>query len=324
MLGEKFCKIFGIEKPIVQGGMAWASNACLSAAVSNAGGLGIMGIGFAPKEIARAEIRKAKELTDKPFGVCVIASPGMIEEISEVIIEEKVPVVYPAQTIGDLHYESMEKYIPLWKEAGCKVLAKSAKIDDALLMEKAGADAVVMKGWEGGGHIGYEGSTVIIPLAKKYLSIPVVGCGGFADGKGLAAAFALGADAVEMGTAFLAAEENDIHENAKKEILKAGNMDTVLTGYCTGEPVRQVMNRLAEDLFAIEAKEGYETAAPKIQEAATSSLRKAMVDGDIEYGSVSCGQVVSLVNEIRPASVIIDSALRECEEVLRGLYAGIA
>lgn len=315
---NRVCEILGIEKPVIQGPMAWISTAPLVAAVSNAGGLGVLGVGFAPEGFIHEQIAATRALTDKPFGMNVIMIPPNLEHVTKIVLEEKPPVMY-ADTIAGLDPALCKKYFDIWHEAGCKIVVKASFIDDARIAAEAGADVMIVKGWEGGGHVTFEATTVLVPQAVDLLDIPVVASGGIADGRGIAAAVALGAEGFEMGTAFMAAVENMVHPNVKKAVIEAGDMSTVITGYSTDEPCRQIQNKLADELIAIEANNTKAEAAELLRPVAESSLKKAMMEGDMDEGAVMAGQITALIKEERPAAVIIDSALQQAEEILKSV-----
>lgn len=315
---NRVCEILGIEKPVIQGPMAWISTAPLVAAVSNAGGLGILGVGFAPEGFIREQIAETRKLTDRPFGMNVIMIPENLEHVTKIVTEMKPPVMY-ADTIAGLDIDLCKKYFDIWHKAGCRIIVKASFIADAVIAEKAGADVMIVKGWEGGGHVTFEATTVLVPQAADLMKIPVVASGGLADGRGIAAAIAMGAEGFEMGTAFMAASETRVHPNVKEAVLAAGDMDTVITGYSTDEPCRQIKNRLSEELTAIEAENTKEEAAKLLRPVAESSLKKAMMDGDMEQGAVMAGQAAALVKEIRPAFEIIDGAIAQAQKILSGM-----
>lgn len=316
MSNNRLCKTLGIEKPIIQGPMAWVSTAPLVAAVSENGGLGVLGVGFAPIEFIREQIIATRNLTDKPFGINVIIIPELLDSITKIASEEKPPVIY-ADTLIGLDLELSKKYFSLWHELGIKIIVKASTIQDAITAEKANADVVIVKGWEGGGHTTYEATTVLVPQAVDCLSIPIVASGGIADGRGMAAAIALGADGIEMGTIFMCAEETTIHSNVKDAILKAGDMETVITGNSTDEPCRQLKNKLSDEMIEIENNHTKKEAAIKLREVAESSLKKAMIEGDIlEKGAVMAGQIVPLINEIKNTKDIINDVLKGYHETV--------
>jgi len=280
-------KLLGIEYPIIQGGMAWVAEYHLAAAVSNAGGLGIIAAGAAPAEWVREQIREAKKLTDKPFGVNIMLMNPSADEVAKVVVEEGVKVV----TTGA---GNPEKYMKEWKEAGIKVIPVVASVALAKRMEKCGADAVVAEGTEAGGHIGELTTMVLVPQVRDAVSIPVIAAGGVADGRGMAAAFMLGADAVQIGTHFVVTKECIVHQNYKDCILKAKDIDTRVTGRSTGHPVRALRNNLTMEYLKKEA-EG--ATAEELEQLAAGGLRKAVVEGDTRTGSLMAGQSAGLVKE---------------------------
>ncbi|MCF0229163.1 MAG: nitronate monooxygenase [Parasporobacterium sp.] len=316
---NRICEIFGIEKPIIQGAMAWAATAPLVGAVSEAGGLGVLGVGFAPPEFVEMQIRETKKLTDKPFAINVfIEKEEILSRVTEVAIAEKAPVIY-ADTIIGLDPALTKKYIDIWHENGMKVVVKASILNDAVIADNAGADAVIIKGWEAGGHVTYETTMTLVPLAVETLSCPVIAGGGIIDGRGIVAAMALGAEGFEMGSAFLMTEECDVHPNVKEAIIKSGDMDTVVTGSCTGEPCRQVVNPLSEKLCRIEDENPKAVAADLIREMASSSLRLAMADGDMVNGAVMVGQCASRLNKVKKAADVINDAMKEAKEIIGSL-----
>lgn len=280
-------KLLGIEYPIIQGGMAWVAEYHLAAAVSNAGGLGIIAAGAAPAEWVREQIREVKKLTDKPFGVNIMLMNPSADEIAKVVVEEGVKVV----TTGA---GNPEKYMKEWKGAGIKVIPVVASVALAKRMEKCGADAVVAEGTEAGGHIGELTTMVLVPQVRDAVSIPVIAAGGVADGRGMAAAFMLGADAVQIGTHFVVTKECIVHQNYKDCILKAKDIDTRVTGRSTGHPVRALRNNLTMEYLKKEA-EG--ATAEELEQLAAGGLRKAVVEGDTRTGSLMAGQSAGLVKE---------------------------
>ncbi len=280
-------KLLGIEYPIVQGGMAWVAEYHLAAAVSNAGGLGIIAAGAAPAEWVREQIREAKKLTDKPFGVNIMLMNPSADDIAKVVVEEGVKVV----TTGA---GNPEKYMKDWKEAGIKVIPVVASVALAKRMEKCGADAVVAEGTEAGGHIGELTTMVLVPQVRDAVSIPVIAAGGVADGRGMAAAFMLGADGVQIGTHFVVTKECIVHQNYKDCIIKAKDIDTRVTGRSTGHPVRALRNNLTMEYLKKEA-EG--ASAEELETLAAGGLRKAVVEGDTRTGSLMAGQSAGLVKE---------------------------
>lgn len=309
MLRTVLCDLLGIEYPILQGGMAWTSTGELAAAVSAAGGLGIIGSGNAPADWVRQEIRKVRERTDRPFGVNVMLMSPHVEEVMQVILEERVPVV----TTGA---GNPGKYIPALKERGTKVIPVIPSVALAQRMERAGADAVIAEGTESGGHVGELTTMALVPQVVDAVSIPVIAAGGIGDGRGLVAALALGAVGVQMGTRFMVAEECTIHPRVKEAIIKAKDRDTVVTGRSTGHPVRCLKNKFARQFEEME-KQG--VPVEELERFGTGKLKAAMVDGDIENGSVMMGQIAGLVKKIQPAAEIIAEIMEEAEQVLKRL-----
>ena len=300
---NRICELLGIEYPIIQGGMAWVATAELAAAVSNAGGLGLIAAGGAPADVVREQIKKARTLTDKPFGVNVMLMSPFSEEVMEVVIEEKPAVV--ATGAGN-----PGKYIERLKEAGIKIMPVIASVAMAKRMEKAGADAVIAEGTEAGGHIGELTTMVLTPQVVDAVSIPVVSAGGYADSRGTKAAFALGADGIQVGTRFICSTECIAHENYKNAVLKAKDRDAVVTGRSTGAPVRALRNKLTKEYQRLE-KEG--ASAEEIEELGVGGLRRAFQDGDIENGSLMAGQSAAMVHEIQPCSEIVKDYFKDVE-----------
>ena len=301
-------KLFEIEYPIIQGGMAWVATAELAAAVSEAGGLGIIGAGGAPATWVRDQIKKVKEKTNKPFGVNLMLMNPEADQIAEIIAEEKIEVV----TTGA---GNPEKYMKMWKEAGVKVVPVVASVALAKRMERAGADAVIAEGTESGGHIGETTTMVLVPQVVDAVSIPVIAAGGIADGRGVAAAFMLGAKAVQMGTIFVAAEESIASDAYKNKIVKAKDIDTKVTGRSTGHPVRVLRNQQSKEYLRLEA-EG--ASFEELEKLTLGGLKKAVVDGDVIHGSVMAGQIAGLVKEIRSCKDIVEGLNAEAESLLKG------
>ena len=301
-------KLFEIEYPIIQGGMAWVATAELAAAVSEAGGLGIIGAGGAPATWVRDQIKKVKEKTNKPFGVNLMLMNPEADQIAEIIAEEKIEVV----TTGA---GNPEKYMKMWKEAGVKVVPVVASVALAKRMERAGADAVIAEGTESGGHIGETTTMVLVPQVVDAVSIPVIAAGGIADGRGMAAAFMLGAKAVQMGTIFVAAEESIASDAYKNKIVKAKDIDTKVTGRSTGHPVRVLRNKQSQEYLRLEA-EG--ASFEELEKLTLGGLRKAVMEGDVIHGSVMAGQIAGLVKEIRSCKDIVEGLNAEAETLLKG------
>ena len=300
---NRICELLGIEYPIIQGGMAWVATAELAAAVSNAGGLGLIAAGGAPADVVREQIKKARTLTDKPFGVNVMLMSPFSDEVMEVVIEEKPAVV--ATGAGN-----PGKYIERLKEAGIKIMPVIASVAMAKRMEKAGADAVIAEGTESGGHIGELTTMALVPQVVDAVSIPVVSAGGYADSRGTKAAFALGADGIQVGTRFICSTECIAHENYKNAVLKAKDRDAVVTGRSTGAPVRALKNKLTKEYQRLE-KEG--ASAEEIEKLGVGGLRRAFQDGDIENGSLMAGQSAAMVHEIQPCAEIVKDYFKDVE-----------
>ncbi|MBR0127211.1 MAG: enoyl-[Firmicutes bacterium] len=307
MKKSKIAEMLGIKYPVFQGGMAWVADAELAAAVSNAGGLGIIAAGNADGDYVRAQIRKAKELTDKPFGLNIMLLSPFVEEVAQIAAEEKVAVV----TTGA---GNPAKYMALWKEAGIKVIPVVPSITFAKIAVRNGATAVIAEGGESGGHIGELTTMALVPQVVDIVDIPVIAAGGIADGRGVAAAFALGADAVQLGTRFLSAKECNIHENYKKKVLKAGDTATVVTGRRLGHPVRSIKNQFAREYGKIEYTD---ISDQELDDFAAGRLRMAVVDGDEKNGCFLAGQIAAMVNEEQTCKEIIEDLMSDTERVLK-------
>lgn len=302
----RITEILGIEYPIIQGGMAWVAEHKLAAAVSEAGGLGIIGAGGAPASYVREQIQKAKALTDKPFGVNIMLMNPEADEIAKVVVEEGVKVV----TTGA---GNPAKYMEMWKTAGVKVVPVVASVAMAKLMERGGADAVVAEGTESGGHIGSTTTMALVPQVVDAVDIPVIAAGGIADGRGFAAAFMLGAEAVQLGTRFVVAKESIVHENYKAMVIKAKDIDSTVTGLSTGHPVRSVRNKMTKEYLKLE-KEGADFM--ELEKLTLGSLRKAVVEGDVVNGTIMAGQIAGLVKKEQPCKEIIDEIVSQGLELL--------
>ncbi|MCY6958153.1 enoyl-[acyl-carrier-protein] reductase FabK [Clostridium brassicae] len=298
-------KKLGIKYPIIQGAMAWIADSSLAAAVSNAGGLGIIAGGNAPVEYVREEIRKAKKLTDKPFGVNIMLLSENAEEIAKLVCEEGVKVV----TTGA---GSPGKYMDMWKSHGISVIPVVASVALARRMEKNGADAVIAEGCEAGGHIGELTTMTLVPQVVDAVNIPVIAAGGIGDGRGIAAAFMLGASGVQVGTRFLVAHECTVHQNYKSKIIKAKDIDTVVTGRPTGHPVRVLRNKLARKFKELEKDESY---IEEFERLGSGALAKAVRDGDTEMGSVMAGQIAGLINKEQSCNEIIEEMFEEAKKL---------
>ena len=300
-------ELLGIEYPILQGGMAWIAESTLAAAVSNAGGLGIIAGGSAPIDYLRDQIRRCKSLTDKPFGVNIMLMSPNAEELAQLVIDEKVPVV----TTGA---GNPGKFMAAWKEAGVKVVPVVPSVALAVRMERAGADAVIAEGTESGGHIGENTTMCLVPQVVDAVNIPVIAAGGIADGRGVAASFMLGAQGVQVGTRFLAADECQIHPTYKELVVKAKDTDSVVTGRYTGHPCRNVRTKFAKKLASGE-KDGSLTP-DEFEQLTLGSLRKAVQDGNLEEGSFLCGAIAGMIKEVKPAKDIIEEMFAQADKLL--------
>lgn len=303
----RITELLGIEYPIIQGGMAWVAEHTLAAAVSEAGGLGLIGGASASGDIVRNEIRKAKELTDKPIGVNVMLMSPYADEVAQVIVEEGIKAV----TTGA---GNPEKYMDMWKNAGVKVMPVVASVALAKRMEKYGADAVVAEGCESGGHIGSQTTMCLVPQVADAVKIPVIAAGGVADGRGFAAAMMLGAEAVQIGTRFVASKEAVVHENYKERILKAKDIDSEVTGQSYGHPIRVLRNKMTREYLRME-KEG--AAFEELEHLTLGSLRKAVVEGDVVNGSLMAGQIAGLIKEEKTCEEIIKDIMSQAETLLK-------
>lgn len=300
-------ELLGIEYPVIQGGMAWVAEHHLAAAVSNAGGFGLIGAASAPAEVVREEIRKAKELTDKPFGVNVMLLSPHADEVAKVVAEEGVKAV----TTGA---GNPEKYMELWKAAGIKVIPVVASVALARRMEKYGADAVIAEGMESGGHIGSQTTMTLVPQVVDAVEIPVIAAGGIGDGRGFAAAMMLGAEAVQIGTRFVVANESIVHQNYKDRVIKAKDIDSEVTGTTTGHPVRSLRNKMTREYVKLE-KSG--ASFEELEYLTLGSLRSAVMEGDIITGTVMAGQIAGLIKKEQSCLEMIEEIMAEAEKLLK-------
>ena len=304
----RITELLGIEYPIIQGGMAWVAEYHLASAVSEAGGLGLIGGANAPGDVVRDYIRKTKERTSKPFGVNVMLMSPYADDVAKVVVEECVKVV----TTGA---GNPGKYMDMWKSAGIKVIPVVASVALAKMMEKAGADAVVAEGTESGGHIGEATTMTLVPQVVDAVKIPVIAAGGIADGRGMAAAFMLGAEAVQVGTRFVVAKESIVHENYKQRIIKAKDIDSTVTGRSHGHPVRCLRNQMTREYVKLE-QEG--KSFEELEYLTLGALRKAVVDGDVTHGTVMAGQIAGMVNKEQTCKEIIAEMMAHAEALLKG------
>lgn len=307
---NRICEMLGIRYPILQGAMAWIAEENLASAVSEAGGFGIIAAATAPAHIIREQVRKAKALTDKPFGLNIMLLSPYADDIARLACEEGVSAV----TTGA---GSPDKYIDMFKNRGIKVIPVVPSVAHARRMERIGADAVVAEGMESGGHIGKLTTMALVPQVADAVDIPVIGAGGIGDGRGVLAAFALGAEAVQLGTRFLVAKECVVHQNYKNAVLKAKDIDTVVTGQITGHPVRVLKNRLSRLFEAVEKEESGKEKPDlaRFDEIGVGALRRAVIEGDTDTGSVMGGQIAGMVAKEQTCAEIIAELLSEYRRV---------
>ncbi len=303
---SRVAELLEIQYPIIQGGMAWVAEYNLASAVSNAGGLGIIGAASAPAEIVREQIIKCKAMTNRPFGVNIMLLNPNADEVAQIVVEEGVKVV----TTGA---GNPAKYMHMWKEAGVKVIPVVASVAMAKMMERAGADAVVAEGMESGGHIGQTTTMALVPQVADAVSIPVIAAGGIADGRGMAAAFMLGAEGVQMGTRFVAAKESIVHENYKQKIIRAKDIDSTITGASTGHPVRCLRNQMTREYQEME-KQGVDFM--ELEKLTLGSLRRAVIDGDTAGGTLMAGQIAGLVRSQDSCKEIINEIMEQADRLL--------
>lgn len=302
----RITRMLGIRYPVIQGGMAWVAEHHLAAAVSEAGGLGLIGGANAPGEAVREEIRRARKLTDKPFGVNVMLMSPHAEDVARVVVEEGVRVV----TTGA---GSPENYMEMWKAAGIRVIPVVASVALAKRMERCGADAVVAEGTESGGHIGEATTMTLVPQVADAVSIPVIAAGGIADGRGVAAAFMLGAEAVQIGTRFVVAEESIVHENYKQRIIKARDIDSTVTGRSHGHPIRCLRNQMTREYLKME-QEG--RPFEELEYLTLGALRRAVMEGDVREGTVMAGQIAGLISREQTCREMIEEMMTQAGALL--------
>ncbi len=303
----RITELLEIEYPIIQGGMAWVAEHNLAAAVSEAGGLGLIGGANAPGEVVREEIRKARAITKKPFGVNVMLMSPHADDVARVVVEEGVKVV----TTGA---GNPEKYMEMWKNAGIKVIPVVASVAMAKRIERMGADAVVAEGMESGGHIGELTTMTLVPQIVDAVSIPVIAAGGIADGRGIAAAFMLGAEAVQMGTRFVVAKESTVHDNYKQRLIKASDIDSTVTGRSHGHPIRCLRNQMTREYLKLE-KEG--KSFEELEYLTLGALRKAVQDGDVKNGTVMAGQIAGMIDKEMTCKEMIEEMMEEASRLLK-------
>ena len=304
----RITELLQIEYPIIQGGMAWVAEHHLAAAVSEAGGLGLIGGANAPADVVRAEIRKAREMTKKEIGVNVMLLSPYADEVAQVLVEEKVPVI----TTGA---GNPGKYMEMWKESKSKVIPVVASVALARMMERGGADAVIAEGTESGGHIGAATTMTLVPQVADAVKIPVIAAGGIGDGRGIAAAFMLGAQAVQIGTRFVVAEESICHPSYKERIIKAKDIDSAVTGRSHGHPIRQLRNQMTKDYIK---KEQEGVPFEELELLTVGSLRNAVIDGDVKNGTVMAGQIAGLIKKEQSCREMIEEMMEEAAALMQG------
>lgn len=308
-MSTNIAKLLGIKYPIIQGGMAWVATAELAAAVSNAGALGIIGAGHMPPDALRAEIQKAKQLTDKPFGVNIMLMSPFVKEVMQVVVEERVPVI----TTGA---GNPGEYIPALKAIGSKVIPVVASVALAKRLERTGVDAVIAEGTESGGHIGELTTMALVPQVVDAVKIPVIAAGGIGDSRGIAAAFALGAKGVQLGTRFVVSKECTAHENYKNAVIKTKDRSTTTTGVSTGHPVRVIANKLSREYQEMEANGA---SVEELEKFGAGRLRMAAKDGDTDYGSVMIGQIAGMMKEIQTVEEIVQDLVKGLPSVVENI-----
>ncbi|MEY8370539.1 enoyl-[acyl-carrier-protein] reductase FabK [Aerococcaceae bacterium 50-4] len=306
-----FWERIGVEYPIIQGAMAWVADADLASAVSNAGGLGVIGTGHDPVDVVKAKVEKMQQLTDRPFAVNVMLLNEHVEEVVDYICQSGVKTI----TTGA---GSPGKYMDKFNAAGISVIPVVASVGLARRMEREGVHAVIVEGMESGGHVGRQTTMALLPQVTKALNIPVIAAGGIGDGRGMAAALMLGAAGIQVGTRFVVADESNAHDNFKERIIKAKDIDTVLTGESTGHPVRVLRNKLTKEYLKVE-KEEASKANPdwdRLEALGSGALRRAVVEGNLDTGSFMAGQIAGLVDKRESVSEIIQSYMTECKETI--------
>ena len=306
----KLTKLLGVQYPIIQGGMAQIADASLASAVSNAGGLGIISAMNAGADWVREEIRKCRTMTDKPFGVNIMLMSPHVEEVAAMVAEEKVPVV----TTGA---GNPSRFVKMWKEAGVKILPVVASTALAKMVERAGVDAVIAEGGESGGHVGDLTTMALVPQVADAVGIPVVAAGGIGDGRGMVAAFVLGACGVQMGTRFLVADECTVSDEYKKKVLAAKDISTAVTGRRLGHPVRAIKNSYMNAYAKLEADSN--VPDEELEKFGVGSLRLAAKEGDAEHGCFLAGQIAGMVKKRQPAKEIVDEVMAQAEQMMEGV-----
>ena len=306
MIVSPICEMLGIKYPIFQGGMAWIADGKLAAAVSNGGGLGIISAMNAGGDYLREQIRIARSLTDKPFGVNIMLMSPHVQEVAKIVAEEKVAVVTTGAGIPN-------QYVPMWKEAGIKVIPVAASVAAAKMMARAGADAVIAEGGESGGHIGELSTMPLVPQVADAVDIPVLAAGGIGDGRGMAAAFMLGAEAVQMGTRFVVSKESIVSQAYKDRVIKAKDIDSTVTGMSHGHPIRCLRNKMTREYLKLE-KEG--RPFEELEYLTLGTLRKAVMEGDVDNGTVMAGQIAGMVKKEQTCKEMIEEMMAQAETLL--------
>ncbi len=309
MVSNQICELLNIKYPIIQGGMAWVATAELAAAVSNAGGLGLIGAGHMPPDALRKEIRRAKELTTKVFGVNVMLMSPFVKEVMQVVVDEKVQVV----TTGA---GNPGEYIPALKGIGARIIPVVASVALAKRLERTGVDALVAEGHESGGHVGEVSTMALVPQVVDAVSIPVIAAGGIADSRGVVAALALGAQGVQIGTRFVATTECLVHERYKQALVKAKERSTVVTGVSTGHPVRVLQNKLTKEYME---RERTGATTEELDQMGAGKLRLAAQEGDVDYGSVMVGQIAGMIREIQSVETVMQDLVSGIPGVMEHL-----
>lgn len=309
MYKTRLCDILGIKHPILQGGMAWVSTYELAQAVSNAGGLGVIGAGAAPVEVVREQIKNVKKYTNRPFGVNIMLMSPFAEDIIELVCEEKVPIV----TTGA---GNPGKYMKKFKSSGVKVIPIVPSVALGKRLERQGADALIVEGTEAGGHIGELTTMSLVPQVVDSVDIPVIAAGGIADGRGFLAALSLGAEGIQMGTRFVCSSECIVHNNYKEKIVKSKDRDAIVTGRSTGYPVRVIKNKFANEYLRLEKEE---VPFEKLEELGAGRLRLAVKEGDMDNGSLMAGQISGMIKDVKSCEEIINNILIEANEVFNRL-----